>query len=319
MAVIERDIQIAAPVETVWRYLEDPDLLAGWLMRNDFRPERGARFHFFATPGGDWDGVIDSEVVEFDPPHKIAFTWNANNIGADTLVTIELTPNDGGTLLSLRHVNWAGAKGDIGEHIKRHGEGWDDHLNVLRKAAQESRSEDPAPPIDWTRFKLWVVIKAEPEEVFKAWATSGGMESFFVDAMQMRSPNGALRGADEIVRPGDNYVWRWDSGRIVQGKVLEVRVGREIDYTFDECKFRIHAHPYKGGTLLELEQYDMDDTPENRMHLHTNCRSAWVYFLTNLKSVHEHGRDVRDKARATGASFSTYFSPEAAGIALSEG
>ena len=316
MTVLEKRIDIAAPCETVWRYLEDPDLLAGWLMRNNYKPQLGHRFSFFAEPSGDWNGEIEAEVVEFDPPHKLAFTWNANNIGADTLVTIELTEKDGGTQLQLRHTNWAGAKGDISKHVSTHSDGWTDHLSILEMAAKESQGESAFPPVDWTLFNLWVVIDCDPGSVFQSWATSRGMESFFVDAMQMRAPDGALRDADEIVSEGDSYVWRWDSGRIVQGEVLKVRQDREIAYTFGDCKFRIIAHAYDGKTLLQLQQYDMEDTAENRMHLHTNCRSAWVYFMTNLKSVLEHETDVRDKARLTGASFSTYFDPVAAGIKL---
>ncbi len=316
MTVLEKSIEIAAPIETVWRYLEDPDLLAGWLMRNSYKPERGAKFSFFAKPGGDWDGEIRSEVVEFNPPHKLAFTWNANNIGTDTLVTIELTAADNGTQLSLRHVNWEGAKGDMAVHMKTHGEGWSDHLGLLGRAAETEVDDGQSPAIEWTRFRNWLVIEATPDRVFRAWATSGGMESFFVEAMQFRSVDGSLRGTDDIAKQGDTYAWRWDSGRASAGSVLAVANGRTITYTFGDCKFRIEVHPYKGGTLLELEQFDMANDEETRMHVHTNCRTAWAYFMTNLKAVLEHGIDVRDKSRVTGASFSTWFSPEAAGIHL---
>lgn len=46
MTTIRKEIFIEAPPERVWRHLEDPALLAGWLMRNDFRAEPGAGFHF---------------------------------------------------------------------------------------------------------------------------------------------------------------------------------------------------------------------------------------------------------------------------------
>jgi len=219
MTVLEKRIDIAAPCETVWRYLEDPDLLAGWLMRNNYKPKLGHKFSFFAKPNEDWDGVIESEVIEFAPPNRLSFSWNSNNIGADTIVSIELNATENGTLLLLRHTNWADAKGDMAKHIETHSEGWNDHLHVLGKAAEEISDTSEAPVIDWTKFQLWVVIDAAPDRVFEAWATSGGMETFYVDAMQMRSPSGKLRDSGEIVQAGDSYVWRWDSGRIVQGEV----------------------------------------------------------------------------------------------------
>jgi len=97
---------------------------------------------------------------------------------------------------------------------------------------------------------------------------------------------------------------------------LSVQGTNQIAYTFGDCNFRIEAHPYEGKTFLELVQYDMDNTPEVNMHVHTNCRAAWVYFLTNLKAVLEHGIDVRDKTRTTGSSFSTFFDPSIVGIDL---
>jgi hypothetical protein len=50
------------------------------------------------------------------------------------------------------------------------------------------------------------------------------------------------------------------------------------------------------------------------MHLHNNCRAAWVYFLTVLKVLMEHGIDGRDKTRETGASFATHFDPASIGV-----
>jgi len=52
------------------------------------------------------------------------------------------------------------------------------------------------------------------------------------------------------------------------------------------------------------------------MLLHTNCRAESVFLLITLKPLLDHGIDGRDKSRATGASFSTYFDPAQSGIEL---
>jgi uncharacterized protein YndB with AHSA1/START domain len=298
----------------IWRHLEDPDLLAGWLMRNDFRAEKGAGFQFWKQAAGEWDGTISSRLVEFDPPRRMSFTWNANTIGTDTLVTIELEAQGEGTLVRLLHTNWEQATGDLAKHRQSHSAGWEDHLWVLGKQVEAEINERKAPPIDWTRFHLYVAIDATPDRIFRAWATSGGMESFFVEMMAIRDREGRLLDPDEPVVAGCHYVWRWDSGVLVAGDFLDVVPDREVGFVFGECKVRILIHPQKAGTILELCQYDMEDTEQNRMHLHTNCRAAWVYFLTVLKTVLEPGSDGRDRSRATGASFSTYFDPAESGI-----
>ncbi len=97
MTIIEKSISVGASRETVWRYLEDPDLLAGWLMRNNFSGRVGDDSQFFARPAGDWDGVLNCRLVTFDPPFELAFTWDANDIRCETLVTIELLEEAGGT------------------------------------------------------------------------------------------------------------------------------------------------------------------------------------------------------------------------------
>ncbi|MHC4505510.1 MAG: hypothetical protein ACYTFI_19570 [Planctomycetota bacterium] len=47
-------------------------------------------------------------------------------------------------------------------------------------------------------------------------------------------------------------------------------------------------------TELRLIQTGIPNTPEGRVFGHLNCRSCWIFFLTNLKSVLDGGRDLRD-------------------------
>jgi uncharacterized protein YndB with AHSA1/START domain len=316
MTVIRKELSLKAPRETVWRYLQDPDLLAAWLMRNNFSGRVGERFQFFARPSNDWDGVLNCRLVELDPPRKIAYTWDANDIEGETLVTIELFEEPGGTRLALIHSNFELAARDVGEIVRRHEAGWTDHLGLLeRQLAQDMAQERPAPgPIDWTRFDLHVAIGAAPRTVLDAWSTIDGMESFFVQVMRITGPDGAERGETEPARPGDRYLWRWPTGRYVRGEYLETDSDGDVCFTFGESKVRVSARPYRDGTLLRLTQYDIPDNPEARMHVHANCRAAWVYFLSVLKTLLEHGVDGRDMSRETGASFSTYFNPAQVGV-----
>jgi uncharacterized protein YndB with AHSA1/START domain len=308
MSVIRKEIEINASIETVWGYLEDRDLLATWLMRNDFKPELDREFRFYKQPSGNWDGILDCKLVELEAPRRMAFTWNANSIGVDTLVSINLEEVDGRTKLTLLHTNWDGALGDLEQHMASHSDGWSSHLDTLKNAFD--KNDRAAPPIDWTQFKLHVSIDAEPCRVLESWITAAGMESFFVEMMQITSPESTLREGGEQARAGDHFIWRWDSGRCITGEYLAVSPESEAVFTFGESKVRVAISPYLNGTLLELQQFDIPDTPEDRMHIHTNCRGAWVYFMTVLKTLIEYGVDGRDKTRATGASFSTYFDPK---------
>lgn len=89
-AVVSEQVLDAAP-ERVWRALSEPHLVAEWLGPNDLRAEPGARFQ--VTPDGS--GPVACEVVEADPPRRLAYAWR--EAGApDSVVAFELTPADGG-------------------------------------------------------------------------------------------------------------------------------------------------------------------------------------------------------------------------------
>jgi uncharacterized protein YndB with AHSA1/START domain len=288
-------------------------------MRNNFTGKLQKEFQFFAQPSNDWDGTLYCKLVEFRRPTKLAFTWDANDIGGKTLITIELIAQGDSTRIKLIHANFENASLDIAPIVERHAAGWEDHLRVLgMQLAEETGGEQVAlEKNDWTTFDLYVAIDAKPSTIMNSWSTINGMESFFVQMMRITGPDSAELDPDAKARPGDRFVWRWDSGRRIAGEYLQTEARNEVRFTFGESKVSIMARPYKTGSLLRLRQYDIPDTEQARMHIYGNCRAAWVYFLTVLKTLLEHGIDARDKTRETGASFSTYFNPTSLGIEFS--
>jgi uncharacterized protein YndB with AHSA1/START domain len=95
--VIQRELP--HPPEKVWRALTEGPLIEEWMLKNDFRPEVGHRFHFRVDPMPQWDGVIDSEVLAVEPYERLSYTWNA--LGLESVVTWTLTPTDGGVRLRM--------------------------------------------------------------------------------------------------------------------------------------------------------------------------------------------------------------------------
>ena len=98
------------PAETIWRTLTTSELIATWLMPNDFAAEIGHRFNFRTRPMGTWDGVVDCEVLACEPPRLLRYSWKggsdsdpAKGSRIDTTVTWTLTPVAGGTHLKMVH------------------------------------------------------------------------------------------------------------------------------------------------------------------------------------------------------------------------
>jgi uncharacterized protein YndB with AHSA1/START domain len=81
------------PPEIVWEYLTTSELMAQWLMPNDFLPIVGHDFQFRIPPipSMDFDGVIYCKVLEMVPPKKLTYSWKSGpgsgKITLDSIVT----------------------------------------------------------------------------------------------------------------------------------------------------------------------------------------------------------------------------------------
>lgn len=104
--VVERTMP--HPPLKIWRALTQSSLMAEWLMQNDFQACEGATFTFRAKPMGDWDGIVHCQVITFEPPSRLVYTWKGGAVpGApyeyalDSVVEWTLTPVPGGTRVRM--------------------------------------------------------------------------------------------------------------------------------------------------------------------------------------------------------------------------
>jgi uncharacterized protein YndB with AHSA1/START domain len=95
--VVEREFP--HPPEKIWRALTQPHLIEGWLMKCDFKPFVGNRFHLRRSPKPDVNIVIDCEVLIVEPNKKLSYTWTAFDL--ESVVTWTLIPTGTGTNLRM--------------------------------------------------------------------------------------------------------------------------------------------------------------------------------------------------------------------------
>jgi uncharacterized protein YndB with AHSA1/START domain len=95
------------PVERVWRVLTTPELMARWLMPNDFLPRVGHRFTLQGKPveAVNFSGIVDCEVLELRPLQRLRISWHGAN-SFDSTVTWSLQPEGSGTRLLLEHTGF---------------------------------------------------------------------------------------------------------------------------------------------------------------------------------------------------------------------
>lgn len=95
--VVEREMP--HPLEKIWRALTQPELIADWLMKNDFAPVVGRDFSLNAA----W-GDVDCRVLAVEPNRTLSYTWAAR--GLESIVTWTLTPAGAGTLLRMEQTGF---------------------------------------------------------------------------------------------------------------------------------------------------------------------------------------------------------------------
>ncbi len=59
-------------------------------------------------------------------------------------------------------------------------------------------------------------------------------------------------------------------------------------------RVEIHFRDRGDTTEVDLHQTNCATIDPDRAWQHVNCRSCWIYFMTNLRSVLAGGPDVRD-------------------------
>jgi uncharacterized protein YndB with AHSA1/START domain len=139
---IERDIEIEAPVDVVWRTITEPEQIRMWLsdaVEVEARPGSVGTLTFRAD--SDDPLVVGITVVDAEPPHRFSFRWcypAGDRAAADnsTLVTFTLAP-DGDTRTRLRVVesgldqlDWPDA--DKRKFVDEHQHGWQVQGDKLR-------------------------------------------------------------------------------------------------------------------------------------------------------------------------------------------
>ncbi len=105
--------------EQVWRALTEAQLLAEWLMPNDFEPHVGHKFQFRTKPGHGFNGIIECEVLELEKPKRLAYSWKGGSI--DTVVSFTLEAVGEGTRVVLEHTGFMGVGGTMASSLMSSG------------------------------------------------------------------------------------------------------------------------------------------------------------------------------------------------------
>jgi uncharacterized protein YndB with AHSA1/START domain len=128
---------LPGPVERVWDFLTDTARLPDWFGDGAIEPRIGGAVRFM-------DGHIQGIVTQWDPPRKLAYSWNVFNSGEDmsgypeSYLTIELKPQGDAVLLTLTHLPV------LERFEKQNAMGWHTYLDMLGVAIK-GEAVEPRP------------------------------------------------------------------------------------------------------------------------------------------------------------------------------
>jgi len=153
--------------------------------------------------------------------------------------------------------------------------------------------------IDWSRFVVRINVNAPVEKLYHGWVTRSGIEYWFLRKSEYKNPDGSIKSSEEFVNNGDTYTWYWhgypDSVK-EEGEILETNGKDYFQFRFGKagiCTVKIKQE--LGETIVEMEQSEIP-TDEKGMHnYHVGCKTGWTFHFTNMKSIFEGGKDLRNK------------------------
>jgi len=145
---IVAEIQMSAPPERVFHAISDADALQRWFGGGPkcpvktwkMEPRLGGRYSYASEKGsivinGVSEFECHGEILEFDPPRVLAYSWIANwhdDPKSRTLVRWELTSVQGGTHVRVTHSGLA----SLPVVRKDYAGGWPGVVEQLRNFAE---------------------------------------------------------------------------------------------------------------------------------------------------------------------------------------
>jgi uncharacterized protein YndB with AHSA1/START domain len=295
--------KIKAEPENVFSAFTNPDLLLMWWptqVEIDLREGGGFKMSFLpysdSVEKGQFLRIISGQLLKYT-----AASSDFPNVARE--VTIEFKPQGEHTQVVLTEAGWR--QGRLWEKLHRSGEdGWRGILRDLKifvESGNDPRSgrkpklakPERARPGGRLVIRQKYYYKVRPKRVFQALTVPDRLTKWL------------LREAEVEFRKMGKMKMIWNDGYAQECKILELELNKRLTLSWPSngwagapqanTTVRLTFTPAGDEhTVLELEHTGFG-TGENWARYYGATYSGWTYYLLNLKSVLEHGIDLRDE------------------------
>ena len=151
----------------------------------------------------------------------------------------------------------------------------------------------------WKKFKLCGDYQMNMRSLYLAWATPAGLEKWFLRKADFFTVPMRLRNPDELIMKEDTYAWYWHGFHndvLQKGSILEANGQDFLKFSFSGGSIVSVSFATRNGlTIIELLQENIPQEDDPEKNLLVQCQIGWTFYLANLKSVMEGGKDLRNK------------------------
>lgn len=159
----------------------------------------------------------------------------------------------------------------------------------------------------WSTFKLTADVDTDVRSMYEAWATPEGLETWFLRKADFFAIAGRKRETNEFIKKEDTYTWYWhgyDDTTVESGQILEANGSDFLKFTFTGGTIvSVYITCKLGVVIVELTQENIPEENDPEKNLYVQCQLGWTFYLANLKSVMEGGKDLRNKRKDLFSSF----------------
>lgn len=152
---------------------------------------------------------------------------------------------------------------------------------------------------DWSKFELRININAPVETIYQAWSTQQGIESWFLRSAKYVAQNNRVRERNELIQKGDRYTWLWhgySDDTVEHNDILEVNEPDQLSFVFaGNCIVNVTIGMLDTENIVQLVQANIPTGEEGKVNIHIPCMEGWTFYLANLKSILEGGKDLRNR------------------------
>ena len=166
---------------------------------------------------------------------------------------------------------------------------------------------------DWLGFTQVIHIRTDAVSAWRMVATCDGLERWFLGRADAWTHDGRQWPREISLEQGAKLRMSWlcvgtcdergvfaSDEQSEDNEVLRTDAPQRIRLGWYEGKgwveFRVQPHLADGRVTIELEQRMLPSNDFRQLEqAYIGCREGWAFYLTNLKSVLEHGTDLRER------------------------